>query len=33
MNPFEMNPSGINTPLLAIVDITLDNAQQFLIVI
>jgi putative thioredoxin len=26
-----MNPSGMNAPLLAIVDITLDNAQQFLI--
>ena len=31
MNPFEMNPSRIDAPLLAIVDITLDNAQQFLI--
>src|SRR6187551_2421101 len=26
-----MNPSEMNAPLLAIVDITLDNAQQFLI--
>jgi hypothetical protein len=33
MNPLEMNPSGMNVPLLTIVDITLDNAQQFLIVI
>lgn len=31
MNPFEMKPSAMNTPLLTIVDITLDNAQQFLI--
>lgn len=33
MNPFEMNPSGMSASLLSIVDITLDNAQQFLIVI
>lgn len=31
MNPFEMNPTETNTSMLAIVDITLDNAQQLLI--